>query len=269
MREWAAQLMFPASDEGVIDVARTLTSLRLLAGEDHVLGVCALMKDPAAEYVWSVPVLGRAALEAFGQVRHLTEMRISMRLRAGRVMNELIDSAQNIRRLPEEARSDSPPQDLRDGQAEAMGLTRVLNRKGKPTEWFEERRPTNTELVARLFDDGDIGAAIYNFWSGVAHASSWGLAQTLGEAEDHPSGFGHQAPIVSSTRTLTTTSLLLVLAHLEAMEHYMGWNGWPAPRYQAALECHRQLLDGFVKSEMPDDDSDRRPQASLFLWTPP
>ena len=219
MADYAAQPMFPDSEEGAIDVVRTLSGLGLLAAEDHILAARTLIDQTTETFVWSVPVLGRAALESLGQVGHLTELRISTTLRAGRAMNELIYSAQNIRRLPQPLQTQGSDPAHRDVQALSMGLTRVVTRKGKPTEWFEERRPSNTELVAGLFPDGHLGATIYNYWSAVAHASSWGLTQTLGEPSDHPSGFGFVAPIVSSLHTLLNTALLLVLAHLEAMEH--------------------------------------------------
>ena len=272
MREMADQLMFHGSDEGVIDVSQALTSQRLKAGEDHVLAVCDLWLVDNETYVWSVPVLGRAALEAFALVFHLCDPNVARTVRAGRTMNELIYRAQAVDQLPRDMKRPSNRVDFRIDQADSMGLQRQMTTKGKLTPWFEEVRPSYRAAVKALFGDEDLGDALYNFWSAVAHGSSWGLSETLGEVEHDASAAAFRAPIVLSIETVMTTAAVLALGHRRVVERLAQWSGW-------STETHGTRYDELA-SMYADHLSQRQvgpeaaPQASTAfsgatLWTPP
>lgn len=264
MAEWSIQTRFADSDEGPVDVARTMSSLTLFAGEDHLRAMCTLLREPNESFAWSVPVMVRAALEAFAQSRHLSEGGIGLLLRSARTMNELIDSARNIHRLPPAALQPNSDPHLRRKQALALGLTPFVTKKQKSTPWFEEERPNVTTLVSRLMGDNELGATIYNYLSAVAHSSPWGLTETMGDVESHPSGIGHQAPIIVNLDFVRTIAGTAVLAHGEAFDQFMRWNGWSTESY-ADARPHLGTVLGPLERSPPDDARTRRPS---WLWTP-
>lgn len=111
---------------------------------------------------------------------------------------------------------------LRLKQAEAIGLNPVLSKKGRRTGWLEENRPNVTTLVACLMGDNELGTTLYNYLSAVAHSSSWGLTQTMGPVEAHPSGRGHLAPIVVNLDFVRTIAGTVALAHTKAVRQTGG-----------------------------------------------
>jgi hypothetical protein len=234
MAEIAEQNLFPGSDEAPVDVARTLASLSLHAGQDHIRAMCTLLVSGAEAFAWSVPVLVRASLEAFAQCRHLSQCDISSRLRAGRTLNELIESSRNVYNLPEETHPAAGDPARRSKQAEALGLQRVTDKRGNSTRWFEELRPKKAELVASLMGENDLGFTLYSYLSAIAHSASWGLTETMGPIEPHPTGVGHRAPIVVTLDFVRTLAGIVTFAHHEAFSHFMTFNGWPTIAYDAA-----------------------------------
>jgi hypothetical protein len=235
MRAWSAQPRFLTDKEGPVDVSRSLATACLRAGEDHVLAFCRLLTDPETQFIWSLTVLARASLEAFAIARHLTESGLSDRRRNGRAINELIHSIKDTefaRGKDETARAI----DRRKSEAEAMGLSPHFNSKGKPTNFFEEARPSLLDLVERLVDGTEsirkkktkgLGDSVYRHWSQIAHSTGHGLLSTLGEPIENPITGTLSAPLVISFEDVMVRSSILYLAHKEALMHYMSFNGWP------------------------------------------
>ena len=263
------------SNEGVIDVGRAMASLNLSVGEDHTRAFASMILDTERTFVWSLPVLGRAAVEAFGSARHLAERGIGTRRRAGRVVNEMIYSAANVDRLPSEARGQEKRMKNRVDQALAMGLKKMPSTRNKPPS-FEEQRPGLAEIVSRLYAPDRLGKVVYNYWSAVSHATQWGLYQSFGEPVDEGPLGALKAPVVLTVDAVWTIALLLVLAHLETLEHYMQWNGWDAPTYADAMKRHRPAFDEWVgrHADRTAMDPMLLPASALslartFLWLPP
>lgn len=268
MAELANQLKFPDDKEGVVDVALTLAAQLAYVGEDHILAARTLLLARSEAFVYSVPVLGRASIEAFANAFHLSDPHISNRLRAGRTMNELISSGKALDKLPDEIERPEARAAHRRAQAESMGLTRMKDKQGKNTGWFEEHHPSYTQLVADLFRTEDLGSTLYNLWSAVTHGSSWGLSQSFGEPVDHPSGFGLRAPVVQSLQTVKTTCMSLIDAHHETVGQLEAWTGWGFPTYKASFAERIARLNGVSEEVSHEEKADAidvsRP--SDLLW---
>lgn len=269
MRELGSQRKFPSGKEGVVDVALTLTSQRVYAGEDHMLAVCSLLDVESESFVWSLPVLGRAALEAFGGAAHLSEPGIAERLRAGRVVNELIASAEALDNLHAEVASPTKRVAERRAQATAMGLTPAEGAGGRQ-KWFEEARPGYRRLVRALFEPERLGDAVYNAWSAVAHSSSWGLSQNLGELESLPLGAGVRAPVVLSFRDVLIVGLAMILGHRRAIEHQRAWKGWPFANYERCFQASRSTIQGLTgDTSLNNEVGEAQPLGMVdILWVP-
>jgi hypothetical protein len=258
MRAFHSQPMFPNSDEGPIDVCRSLASMCLRAGEDHVLAYCQLLKDSETQLIWPLTVLARAGLEAFANARHLTQDGISDQLRCGRAFNELIHSIEDTKYARGEAET-TKKLEVRKAEARKMGLNQHIKPGGKSTNFFEENRPNLSDLVQRLVDETNskertpgLGQSVYKFWSQVAHSTGHGLASALGQPTENPITGTLSAPSQISVDDVMVRASILYSAHLEALKHSMTFNGWPRTAHLKVQPEAERLFFAYFTTEDPE-----------------
>ena len=235
MQHLGKQTLFPQRpgqdrQEGLIDVCVGNASVSLFSGESHLLAIADLLESETEPFVWTLPVVARAALESFAVVRHLMEDGVSFEAREGRAMNELVHSARQMNKLSSELGGSPVRLAHRLEQGDRMGLRRYTDRKGNAKEWFVETRPGSTELVNALLKEG-LGKAVYSKWSAVAHSLSWGVYQQVAARKiDSVTGqmFGM---VTATTRNDALLAQVVSHAHHECLMHFLQWHGWPIAKY--------------------------------------
>lgn len=186
-----------------------------------------------------MPVVARAALEAFAEANLLVDPCIGLHLRAARVMNLMIDNeyrSNKVRFLI----GDQQVSEVRVDEARHMRLQEIPRQK-PPS--FEEKRSSYTDKVKALLGD-DCGGAAYSYWSSVAHAEQWGLLQSVGHASTGPAGTF--APVNLTTKDVYATAVTLTAAHDKAFRNYADWAGWDTTKYVEAFNDVRTQLARFA-----------------------
>ncbi len=158
--ELEMQPLFPgrgdSPKEGTVDASRATAGALLMVGEDQVRAFAELLVTSATPFVWSLPVLARAAVEAFSKCWYLTEPDIAYRVRSGRIVNYLISSDKDQGNVLKLLDLDDPePSGLvarrvQGGERHGPG-TGTRGKKGGPSiDSFEEIWPSDSQIVSRF-----------------------------------------------------------------------------------------------------------------------
>lgn len=216
--------------EPVLD-AHTQATLLVVLAQDNARSLCRLLLSGPVP-IWSHVVLGRATLEAAGRVAWMTEVGIGTRRRVARGMTERIYSYTQAGALPrlQSTAFTARRQAILD-EADRQGFTR-RSRKGSPPA-LEEERPSNRAVVRLVLDDGDLGAAVYGFFSAVAHGTHYGLLASVSPHEPDPV-VGLRGAIGTSSLGVATTCTSVALGFGRGFEAYRQLYGWSSDRWTDA-----------------------------------
>jgi hypothetical protein len=226
-----------------------LANVVIYGGEDQAKGLIRLLEHEITP-VYAHIVLARAALEHAAKAFWLLDSRIGVKLRTARGVNERLHTLAETARLPlpddERERAKERRSEMWE-QAHVHGFVKVRPPGGQGPWTLDERTPSQTELVKKLFASGDdrsLGAVLYGYYSGVAHGSIFGLSQSLSRdlPEDTPGSLREtQAAIYTSSSAVVTviTGVILGLGNAyKRRNEFFGWNSsaWNEA-YAAALNA--------------------------------
>jgi hypothetical protein len=149
---------------------------------------------------------------------------VGTRRRIARGINETLYSLHYLAKLPREVqRFDAEARivELREAAAN-VGLT-------VDTRWVEESRPGMQTIVSYAFGDDELGTALYNYQSAVAHGTAFGLAGSLAieHVEQHPLATAPRVPQVTTASGVLGAFASVELALRNAVERRRIYNGWP------------------------------------------
>lgn len=188
--------------------------------EDLIGSTLTLARDRAT-HVYSPAVLARSALEAAARCSWLSEPKIGARQRVSRWATEQLYSAAEEHRLLGDASNALERRSSILESAERHGFSK-RTRKGKPPA-VEEDRPSATVLFRKLFgEEDDFGAALFSFWSAIAHSTFYGVFNAVDAAAARKAGPPDNGPLVRVGVVADAVSLRLVLVSLVLGYHRMA-----------------------------------------------
>lgn len=201
----------------------TLAGFGLQAAEDNARAMCVLLEQRDWVPVYSHVVLARAVAENAGRVAWLVTAG-STRMRIARSINDQLYSLRYLSRLPEETHRTNPAQrmaEIREA-AKRVGLTPC-------GDWFEEVRPSSGAVIRHVLGDDDLGNALYNYQSAVAHGTAFGLLASVDPESivDAPLGHGPRVAQVTTASGVLGAFASVQLALLHAVEYHRTYFGWP------------------------------------------
>lgn len=215
----------------------------LTAAEDLIVSMCRLFEHGSPP-VYAHLVLARAALESCGRAAWLAEPGIDVRRRIARGVNERLYSLAEQAKLPGIPDGLARRQSILD-EAHLQGFDK-LSAKGQSVVSLIERRQSSTALVKWLLGqpDDDLGELAYRFWSSIAHATQYGLAQSFdsGMAQTSELDSRPTVPVVITTDQVRIAMTTVGLAYVEVGRFHQQLFGWQSDGWERTVVNYRSLL---------------------------
>lgn len=162
---------------------------QLRAANDHLRSLELLLRHGPTLY--GSQVITRACAEAAARSWWVLDPEIESRVRTGRALTERLYVATQVVKTNRSTGREVDPKGLQKLQdaAQRYGLKPLVNRRGT-THAFGEPRPTTTNLIdAILAGRGfNLGAAMFQVYSALAHANAAALLDTYERQRDAASG---------------------------------------------------------------------------------
>jgi len=209
---------------------QTLSDLMLVAAEDHIVSTCLLVAEGDRVSVYSHTVLARAASEACARSFWLVAD-VGTRSRIERGINETIYSLGYLGQLPPEVQTFDAR--ARVGELHAAGERLGFERIGK---YVAEKRPKETAAIQAVYGDDELGRALYNYQSAVAHGTAYGLAASMARDQiEHTALSPHpRVPNVTTASGVLGAFASVELALVNTVERRRAYFGWPANGWRDA-----------------------------------
>ena len=232
----------PWGDDPVYQ-AYAAAALQLTAAEDYLRGMVRLLEQPIT--IYSLAVVGRAALEACARSWWLHDPAIDHHERVGRAMTERLYAMTEDSKV---ARHADPTAVSRlagriDGiLAAAAALGFRIDRPERKAPFVGQPRPYSTTLIADLLSvrggGQDLGEVVFRHLSGVHHATIGGLTSPLAEP-------GHAGSQLLRPGAITHTVTAVALAYTEAFGRALERYGWDPEMWEQWV---RHALGGLYEA---------------------
>lgn len=256
MAELAAELRY-VNDRwrDPIREAHAVGGMLTLAGCDHLRSYAHLFSSPPTP-VYTHLVVARAALEAFGWARWLSDRQINVetRVKRGRII-QLADALQRKRYQHE------PIKD------EGRAIIRRV-REGAPDEWLPiicndrnieiggETAPTARDVIGAVLGAkptaaDELSASLWTMLSGVAHASRGALLMSM---EIAPPSSSLAPPVAATITTASTVHLIGVViarAGINACDERLTLMGWVDDSWRSAVNRADSHIHAVMEATAP------------------
>jgi hypothetical protein len=243
MREIANEAPYngpePWGDQPVQSTFNT-AGLQIAGAIDCARAIITLLRADRTP-IFSHTVLARACLEHAGLVWLLLEPAIGVERRIARGMNERLFALHQQKRLPLDEEEQGEKRTRREALLDigaGLGLDRVKGRNG---EMLAEQRPSQTEVIRRLFTLPDepkgLGEAVYGLYSAVAHGTSFGLTDSVTmDAPDLPTTPGVTwGAIYTSSGQVVSVLCAVTLGLGQSIDRRFKLYGWENPDWSGAF----------------------------------